>query len=155
MVASTDRSTLRVRTTSASPTAATAMIEAWTATWLRFDDVRNCGAAIETMPLSTNMIARRLSSRWRATAESQVPRPRAGLGIVRTGSGTDDCLPGRAGRRINVGAARGGEHHPFGAGLSARNLGGEPALVQDHDPIGHGQDLGQVARDQDDPEARG
>jgi len=53
----------RVIMTRASPTAATATIDARTATWLRFESVRNCGAVTDTSPPSTNMIATRLSSR--------------------------------------------------------------------------------------------
>src|SRR5450432_310914 len=138
--------------TRASPTAATAMIDAWTATWLRLDAVRNCGAASDTMPPSTNMIARRLSSRWRATAASHVPRAGWLLGMARAGSGTRDRLAAAAHGRVFAGAAGRGEHHPLRRCLTARDLGGEPALMEDHDPVGHGQDLGQVARDQDDSE---
>ena len=37
--------------------------------------------------------------------------------------------------------------------VGAGDLGGDAALVQDEDPVGHREDLGQVARDEDDPEA--
>ena len=70
MMASTDRSIPRVMITIASPTAATAMIAARVATWLKLDTERNCGAMSDTPAPSTNMIATRLSSRWRPIAMS-------------------------------------------------------------------------------------
>src|SRR6267143_3835549 len=57
-------------TTIASPIAATAMTDASTATWLMFEAVRNCGAAIDTRPPSARMIATRLNSRWRASEDN-------------------------------------------------------------------------------------
>ena len=63
MVASTERSMLRVMMTMDWPTAAIAVIEASTATCWMFDRVRNCGAARETSAPRTTMIATRLSSR--------------------------------------------------------------------------------------------
>ncbi len=63
MIASTDRSMPRVMMTSASPMAAIAVIDARTATWLKFSTDRNCGAMVVTSPPSTNMSATRVSSR--------------------------------------------------------------------------------------------
>ncbi len=48
MIASTERSTLRVITTIACPTAATAMIEACAVTWVRLEADRSCGACVYT-----------------------------------------------------------------------------------------------------------
>ena len=46
-----------------------------------------------------------------------------------------------------------GEHHPLLGRVGAGDLGRDAALVQDEDPVRHREDLGQVARDEDDPEA--
>ena len=46
-----------------------------------------------------------------------------------------------------------GEHDRFLGRVGAGDLGGDRALVQDEDPVGHREDLGQVARDEDDREA--
>src|ERR1700690_3662040 len=127
------------------------MIEAWTATWLRFDEVRNWGAASETSPPSTNMIARRLSSRWRATADSHVPWATGSvLGTAGAGSGMGSRVAAAARRGLGADAARGREHDSFRCRPVARDLGCQPAFVEDDDPVGHRQDLGQVARDYDD-----
>src|ERR1035437_822861 len=114
IIASTERSTFRVRMTRASPTAATATIEARTATWLMFETVRNCGAETETRPPSTNMIASRLSSRWRAIAASHDLRVRRGAAAAAvmpdSTTGTAARLIGHD-RRLGVAhLARRGEH---------------------------------------------
>src|SRR5664279_2470250 len=126
--------------TRASPTAATAMIAACTATWLRLSVVRNWGAAIETRPPSTNMIASRLSSRWRATAASHVPRGAGGAaGASTPGSAMSRCAGGVAGAGFGIGGLAGRrEHDPLGRCLAAGDLSRDPTLVQDDDPVGHG-----------------
>ncbi len=124
--------------------------------------VRNCGAESETSPPSTSMIATRLSSRWRAIGRGQplaAGARRVRRRVVATGAQPSDA-PVAAGRRpaglvAAVRAAGRREHHPLLGGLVARDLGGDPALVQDEDPVGHREDLGQVARDEDDPEPGG
>src|SRR4029079_3279620 len=155
IVASTDRSTLRVRMTIASPTAATAMIEAWAVTWVRFDADRNCGACVNTNAPSTTMTTTRLSSRWRATARSRRAADEEPDG---TATGTVASAIGRSGGR-RLGRGRTGlrclagrrEHHGFLGRVVARALGRDPALVHHEDPIRHRQDFGQVAGDEDDP----
>ena len=101
------------------------------------------------------MIATRLSSRWRAMAPSHSPRPRSGAGGRHAGLKHRAAPSPRAGLVARRRIPGRGEHHPLLGRLVARDLGGDPALVQDEDPVRHRQDLGQVARDQDDREARG
>src|SRR6185503_16886650 len=156
MVASTDRSMFRVMTTRACPIAAMAVIDARVATWLRLLAVRNWGAASVTPAPSTSMTMTRLSSRWRAMAPTSEPRA---IVSTRVGANVVSVIRGIRGRRVTVGLERnvagGGEHHPFLGRAAARDLGGDPALVQDEDPVGHREDLGQVARDEDHGEAGG
>ena len=66
IIASTDRSTLRVMMTSASPTAAMAMMAESTSTEVRFEADRNCGAWMATSTPRPAITTTRLSSRWRA-----------------------------------------------------------------------------------------
>src|SRR5450759_5645003 len=152
----------RVIMTRASPTAATATIDARTATWLRFESVRNCGAVTDTSPPSTNMIATRLSSRWRAIVDNHCPRVRPAptvavtpdLAIEATAGGFARGFGDRL-RGVVAGHVAGrGEHHPLLGRPIARNLGRDPPFVEDKDPVGHCQDFRQVAGDEDDPEPR-
>ena len=101
------------------------------------------------------MIATRLSSRWRAITPSQAPRSRGAV-EGRGRAGSDIGVP-RSARRSSSGSA---SRLPVAAiitrssvAVRARDLGRHPALVEDEDPVGHRDDLGQVARDEDDPEA--
>src|SRR3954452_572049 len=135
-------------TTSASPTAATATIEARTATCEMLSTVRNCGAATDTSAPSTIMIATRLSSRCRASTPSHAPRSR---GASRVAVAPVSAMPGLDNVRREI-ACR-GDHHPLLGRVGAGDLGRAPALVEDDDPVRHGEDLRQVARDDDDPEA--
>ena len=76
-----------------------------------------------------------------AVARRGEGRGRAGVGHVGRPTGSDARLPVAANiTRSSVASARG-------------DLGRDPALVEDDDPVGHREDLGQVARDEDDPEA--
>ena len=62
--------------------------------------------------------------------------------------------PARA-RRVGAGQVAGrGDHHPLLGRVVVGDLGRDPALVEDEDAVGHREDLGEVARDEDDPEAR-
>ena len=67
ITASTDRSMLRVMTTSAWPTAATAAIDASDATFEMLLADRNWGAATDDTRANTIMIRTRLASRWRSS----------------------------------------------------------------------------------------
>src|SRR4030095_2821567 len=148
IIASIDRSPCRVRTTRASPTAATAMIDAWAVTWVRFDADSSCGAWVKTKAPSTTMTATRLSSRWRAIARRARPgadarKARPAGPVAPPTDRLRSAALGRAGRR---------EHHPLLAGLVAGDFRRDRPLVHDEDPIRHCEDLREVARDQDDPE---
>src|SRR4051794_15260700 len=136
-------------TTSASPTAATATIDARTATCEMLSTVRNCGAASDTSAPSTSMIATRLSSRCRPTTPSQAPRSRAAW----RGALTPASAMRVAGICREI-AGR-GDHDPFLGRVGARDLGRDSPFVEDEDPVRHRQDFGQVARDEDDPKTRG
>ena len=98
------------------------------------------------------MIATRLSSRWRAITPSHAPRSRgtvAGRGSAHTSSTGSSASTGSA-SRLPVAAI----HHPLLGRVGAPDLGRDAALVQDEDPVGHREDLGEVARDEDDRQAR-
>src|SRR6476619_3386019 len=104
MVASTDRSTFLVITTRASPTAATAMTEARTATWLMLEIVRNWGAVRVTSAPRMTMIATRLSSRCLASADRRPPVVRGASAVGVTGESAIEVTGcgsggGRGGRR--------------------------------------------------------
>ena len=158
MTDSTDRSTFRVRTTIASPTAAIAMIAANTVTWVRFETDRNCGAWSATNAPSSSMTATRLSSRWRAMTASDPEAGRAERPPARADvSHGDRSRRPRRGRRIPVAPP---SAWPVAANMTRSSeasdsvdLGGDDALVHDQDPVGHREHLGQVARDQQDPQA--
>ena len=68
-----------------------------------------------------------------------------------SGRGSAVCMPCRAG----VGAAGVGHgvEHALLRRLGGRQLGGDPALAQHHDPVAHAQELGQLRGDQDDGQA--
>src|SRR3954469_6066729 len=149
---------LRVMTTSACPIAAMAVIEASTATWLMLLAVRNCGAAIVTSAPIASMTSTRVSSRCRAMAPTIEPRgaPPActtGAAIGSATRGTGGCGGGHV--RICLDVPGGGVHDALFRRALARDLGRDAALVQDQDPVRHREDLRQVARDQEDREARG
>ena len=81
--------------------------------------------------------------------------PRAAL--ARSGEGRGHALSHRSPPcldRVGREVAGRGEHHPLLGRVGAGDLGGDATLVEDEDPVGHREDLGQVARDEDDPEAR-
>ena len=44
-------------------------------------------------------------------------------------------------------------HHGFGGGVLARQVGGDPALADDQDAVGHAEHLGQLAGDHQDRHA--
>ena len=67
-----------------------------------------------------------------ASASGDVRAASAGCGAAGVGHRVEHALLGRLGRR---------------------QLGGDPALAQHHDPVAHAQQLGQLRRDQDDGEA--
>src|SRR4029079_6857790 len=167
MTASTDRSTLRVMTTIASPTAAIAMIAASTETSVRLDADRTCGARIATRIAISPRTSGRLSSRWRAAA----PRSRlTGLVVVGAASAaaSDTGRPRGVGRPrarclgvVAVAVARGdlalrrrGVHDGLLGRVRSRDLRGDGSLMQNEDPIRHREDFRKVAGDQDDGEAR-
>src|SRR5436305_185254 len=141
-----------VITTRACPMAAMAVIDARTATWLRLPAVRNCGAATATSAPMTSMTATRLSSRCRAIAPTIDPRgaPPAWTAGAAIGSATR----GPCGRycRLGLDIAGGRVHHALLGRALAWDLRRDAALVEDQDPVGHREDLGQVARDEQDPE---
>src|SRR4051794_1957754 len=148
---------LRVMTTSACPMAAIAVIDARTATWLMLLAVRNCGAAIVTSAPMASMTSTRVSSRCRAIAPTIEPRGAppawttgAAIGSATGGSG---ACGGRR-RRLRLDVSRGRVHDALLGGALARDLRRDPALVQDEDAIRHREDLGQVARDEQDRETR-
>src|SRR6478736_1702029 len=111
-------------TTSASPTAATATIEARTATCEMLSMVRNWGAANETRAPRTTMIATRLSSRCRAIAPNHAPRSR---GATRAAVSAMDPFR-RIGGQVVAGMAGRREHHGLLGGPVMRDLGGDPTL---------------------------
>src|ERR1700690_3249030 len=47
------------------------------------------------------------------------------------------------------------KHDPLLGRFGSRDLGRNPTLVEHHDSIAHGEDLGQFAGDQDDPQTGG
>ena len=106
---------------------------------------------------STTMIATRLSSRWRAIAPSQLAR-RGRRRDRRSRARQPSAVPPPARRPRRRSSA---PCCPVAANITrssvasvARDLGRDPALVEDEDPVGHREDLGQVARDEDDREPR-
>ena len=96
------------------------------------------------------MIATRLSSRWRAITPSHAPRSRGASRAAAQRIGVGHVGLHRVGGEV---AGR-GEHHPLLGRVGTGDLGGDAAFVEDEDPVGHREDLGQVARDEDDPETR-
>src|SRR5262245_43777797 len=136
---------LRVMTTSAWPMAAIAVIDARPATWRRFSAVRNCGATSVTKAPMTSITRTRLSSRWRAIAPTSDPRgapPACTAAAIGSATG-----------RVLEDVAGGGVHDRRLGRPVARDLRRDPPLVEDEDPVGHREDLGQVARDEQDREA--
>src|SRR5580765_5641618 len=124
-------------TTSASPTAATAMTEARTATWLMLATVRNWGAAIVTSAPSTTMMPTRLSSRWRAIVDSHWPGVRGAPSATVAGVSAIEATVGTRsnGSRSLVGGAPGRvEHYPLLGRSLTRDLGRDTPLVQHEDP---------------------
>ena len=128
------------------------MIDAKTATWLKFDGIRNCGAAIDDQQPE--------DQHDRDEAQLALASDRGDQRSARRAAGVDgggDRLshrrhrPAPVHRRPHRGDVAGRrEHDTFLGRPVARDLGGDPSLMQDEDPVGHRQDLGQVARDEDD-----
>src|SRR6188472_622537 len=142
---------LRVITTRAWPIAAIAVIDASPATCRRLSAVRNWGATSVTSAPITSITTTRLSSRWRATAPTSDPRgapPARTVAAIGSATGRPRSGPGRD--RLHRDAAGRRVHHGLLGGLGARDLRRDPALVEDEDPVGHREDLGQVAGDQQD-----
>src|SRR5258708_2860704 len=113
-------------TTSAAPTAATATIEASTATCEMLSTVRNWGAAIDTRAPSTTMIATRLSSRCRATTPSHAPLSR---GAARLTAALDSVIGATIIDGVGREVAGGGGHDPLFRRLGPCDLGGDPSFV--------------------------
>src|SRR5258706_8398036 len=122
--------------------------------------LRNWGALMDTPAPSTTRIASRPSSRGRPPPASLWPKLRPGISTAPTPASATAAsrVVGRAGPPDPVpGSLRGraagrGEHHPLLGGSVPVDLGGDAALMHDEDPIGHREDLGQVARDEEDAE---
>src|SRR5689334_17329915 len=145
IVASTDRSTFRVMTTIDSPMAATAMIDASTRTSVRFPWDTTWGAWVATNATMSTRMTTRLSSRCRAAPPtirpSAVDVGGAAIAVALAIDTTRARLAALRGRR---------EHDGFLVRVRASDLGGDAALVEHDDPVGHREDLGQVAGDQQD-----
>src|SRR5664280_585830 len=165
IVDSTDRSMFLVMMTRDSPTAAIAMIAARVVTWLRFEIDRKWGAWIATTAQRRTITPPSVSSRERPsmpTKRDAMPGPAgrmetsADIGRLarrgRPGHGRErrEARPLVA-RRSDLAGCR--EHHALLGGVSSGDLRRHAALVQDEDPVAHREHLGQVAGDQDDPQA--
>ena len=105
IIASTDRSTLRVMTTSASPTAAMAMIDDSTSTAVRFDADRNWGAWMATSTPITTITTDQAELALAGRARQDAGGPRL---VVATASATAMSSPRPAGRVRRVDRARRG-----------------------------------------------
>ena len=95
------------------------------------------------------MTTSRLSSRWRATTARMPPNgPEGGAGAAMATCGRGRRPP------VSIRLPRRCEHDRLLGRVVSADLCGDRPLVHDEDPIGHGEDFGQVAGDEDDGQAR-
>ena len=144
MTEATDRSMLRVRMTSIWPTATIVSRPASIASALRLAPLSMRGLTATTGTMTASIASSRPSSR-RTTSRRSQPAGRS------TGPGSAAAC--RAGAGFGAGGIGHGVEHALLGRLGRRQLGGDPALAQHHDPVAHAQQLGQLRGDQDDGEA--